>query len=35
MNKLQQEVLMMYRYDKYDPDSRDTWDLIEKCINLI
>ena len=26
MNKLQQEVLMMYRYDKYDPDSRDTWD---------
>ncbi|MDD6711817.1 MAG: citrate synthase [Sharpea porci] len=35
MNKLQQEVLMMYRYDKYDPDSRDTWDLIEKGINLI
>ena len=35
MNKLQQEVLMLYRYDKYNPDSTDIVDTLEKGINLI
>ena len=35
MNKLQQEVLMFYRYDKYDPDSTNPFDILEKGVNLI
>lgn len=35
MNKLQQEVLMLYRYDKDSPDSTDVFDTLVKGVNLI
>lgn len=35
MNKLQQEVLMLYRYDRFNPDSVDVFDTLQKGVNLI
>lgn len=35
MNKLQQEVLMLYNYDQDNPDSIDIHDTLEKGIHLI
>ncbi len=35
MNRLQQEVLILYNYDKFNPDSIDPYDTLEKGINLI
>lgn len=35
MNKLQQEVLMLYRYDEDNPDSTNVFDTLVKGVNLI